>query len=140
VSRFAERQLRRYGRHLGSDARGATSIEFAVVGALLFLILLTTLDFGRALAARNEMSHALGRASRVVNLNPATTPEEVETLLEDYLSDYENTSLHVEIAALSGTSYMQISVSFPFHSSLPFRPDEITLQVSTLVPMVSPTL
>ena len=33
-----------------------------------------------------------------------------------------------------------ISVSFPFHSSMPFRPDEIVLNVSTLAPMVSPTL
>jgi Flp pilus assembly protein TadG len=125
---------------LGANEQGLSSIEFAIVGGLLFMILLTTLDFGRVLAARNEISHALGRATRVVNLSPETTPEQVQDLLEGYLAGYESTDLQVEIDEISGTSYMRVSVSFPFHSSLPFRPDEILLTVSTLAPMVSPTL
>jgi Flp pilus assembly protein TadG len=142
VSRSADIRQRfsRGSRRLRTDERGVTSLEFAVVGGLLFLILFATVDFGRALAARNEMSHALGRATRVVNLNPETTPEQVQALLEGYLTNYEETDLSVEIDELSGTTYMRISVSFPFHSSLPFRPDEVRLNVSTLAPMVSPTL
>ncbi len=133
-------RFRRGSPRLRTDDRGVTSVEFAVVGSLLFLILLATVDFGRALAARNEMSHALGRATRVVNLNPGTTPEQVQDLLEEYLANYEDTDLSVEIDEVSGTTYMRISVTFPFHSSLPFRPDEVRLNVSTLAPMVSPTL
>ena len=46
----------------------------------------------------------------------------------------------MEIDEIDGTSYMRISVSFPFQSSMPFRSGETTLNVSTLAPMVSPTL
>jgi Flp pilus assembly protein TadG len=128
-------------RDLCADERGISAIEIALVIGMLMLIIFATIDFGRALAAKNEMSHALGRAARVVNLNPATTEEEVEALLEEYLQDYDTADLEVEISEVSGTSYMQISVSFPFHTALAFRSDsEILLSVSTLAPMVSPTL
>jgi Flp pilus assembly protein TadG len=105
------------------------------------MIIYATLEFGRALAAKNEMSHALGRAARVVNLNPSTTETEVHALLEDYLQGYDTADLSVEISEVSGTSYMRITVSFPFHTALAFSSDsEILLNVSTLAPMVSPTL
>jgi Flp pilus assembly protein TadG len=139
VFRFADR-VRAGLRHLAAQERGVSSIEFAIAIGLLAVIVLGSLDFGRTLAARNEMSHALSRATRAVNLNPETTPEEVQEFLEDALAQYDGTDLDVEITAIDGTSYMRIAVSFPFESSMPFRSGVTTLSVSTLAPMVSPTL
>jgi len=130
----------RFWRRFAGDAGGATAIEFGVVIALLAVIILAALDFGRTLSARNEMSYALSQATRAVNLNPETTPEEVVELLETELSRYGSADLEVVIEELDGTSYMRVSVSFPFHSSMPFRSAVTTLSVSTLAPMVSPTL
>ncbi len=139
--RFADRQCARTGlRHLAADERGVSSLELAVVIGLLAMIVLASLDFGRTLAARNEMSYALSRATRTVNLNPETTPDELEDFLENALARYDGANLDVEIDQIDGTSYMRVSVSFPFESSMPFRSGEITLTVSTLAPMVSPTL
>ena len=42
----------------------------------------------------------------MVNLNPGTTPEQVQDLLEEYLANYEDTDLSVEIDEVSGTTYM----------------------------------
>jgi Flp pilus assembly protein TadG len=132
---------RRRWRDLRADDRGVSSVELALVIGLLMMIIYATIDFGRVLAAKNEMSHALGRAARVVNLNPSTTEAEVEALLEEYLADYDTADLAVEISEVSGTSYMRITVSFPFHTALAFGSDsELLLNVSTLAPMVSPTL
>jgi Flp pilus assembly protein TadG len=129
-----------FWRRLRDDERGISAIEMALVVGLLVMIVLATLDFGRALAARNEMSHALGRATRVVNLNPATTPEEVAAYLEDDLDGYQTAELDVAVEEVSGTTYMRISVSFPFHSMMPVgRTSDIVLNVSTLAPMVSAT-
>ena len=133
-------RLARVIRRFVADERGVSAIEFAVAIALLAMVILASLDFGRTLAARNEMSHALSRATRAVNLNPETTPEEVQEFLEDALAEYHGTDLDVQIDEIDGTSYMRVSVSFPFHSSMPFREAETTLTVSTLAPMVSPTL
>jgi Flp pilus assembly protein TadG len=129
-----------FWRRLRDDERGISAIEMALVVGLLVMIVLATLDFGRALAARNAMSHALGRATRVVNLNPATTPEEVAAYLEDDLDGYQTAELDVAVEEVSGTTYMRISVSFPFHSMMPVgRTSDIVLNVSTLAPMVSAT-
>jgi Flp pilus assembly protein TadG len=127
-------------RRLAADQRGVSSFEFAVAIGLLAMIVLASLDFGRTLAARNEMSYALSRATRAVNLNPETTPGEVQAFLETALARYDGTDLEVEIDEIDGTSYMRISVSFPFESSMPFRSGQTILSVSTLAPMVSPTL
>ena len=74
-----------------------------------------------------------------MNLTPSTTPEQVATLLEEYLGDYD-TELEVSITEVAGTSFMQISVQFPFEISIPFTSvSEVDLRVATLAPMVSPT-
>ena len=98
------------------------------------------MQLGRALAAQNEMSHALGRVVRVVNLNSTTTPEAITELLEGYLDDHDGRELDVGITEIAGTSFMEISVAFPFTVSIPLVPDtDVMLRVATRAPMVSPT-
>ena len=121
------------------DRRGATAIEFVVVVSALLMIVLATLQFGRVLAARNEMSYALSRAVRVVHLDATTTTEEIVDMLEEGLGTVGG-ELDVSITEIAGTNFMEISVEFPFELSLPFRTSSvIDLRVATLAPMVSPT-
>lgn len=132
----SSRALRSFAR----DRSGVTSIEFAIVIGLLVMIVVATIEFGRALAAQNEMSHALGRVARVATLNTSTTTDQIVGLLEGYLDDYDGRNLDVDITQVSGTSFMQISVEFPFTVSIPMMPDtDVTLRVATRAPMVSPT-
>ena len=142
MSRFAEIRrtpVRSLLAGLGRDRSGVGALEFALALPVLLVLVLGIIEFGRALAVRNEMSHALGRTARIVNLTPSTTPEQVATLLEEYLGDYD-TELEVSITEVAGTSFMQISVQFPFEISIPFTSvSEVDLRVATLAPMVSPT-
>ncbi len=125
-------------RTLWRDRKGAAALEFALAIPLLIMMIFGIIDFGRALAARNEMAHALGRAMRLVHLDPTVTPQQIETALEGYLSNYD-ADLTVQIAEVSGTSFMKVSVEFPFKISVPFSTvSEVELQVATLAPMVSP--
>lgn len=138
--RSGSSRARRPLRGLRCDDRGIAALEFALIAGALVTVILATLEFGRALAARNEMGHALGRVSREVSLDPTTTTATIESLLESYLADYDAAALDVEITEVSGTSFMEISVSFPYQVSLPFLPvTEVMLNVSTMAPMVSPT-
>ncbi len=133
------------GRHRFSflrDQRGVTAIEFAITLPLLLLIILGTLEFGRALKARNEMSHALSRAVRVINLDAEQTTENIAAIMGTYLADYGSEDLDVDVlsTAISGTDYMSISVGFPFHTIIPFSSvSTVTLNVDTLAPVISPT-
>jgi len=124
------------------DQRGVTAIEFAITLPLLLLIVLGTLEFGRALKARNEMSHALSRVVRVINLDSNKTTEDIAEILGTYLADYGSEDLDVNVlsTAISGTDYMRISVGFPFHTIIPFSSvSTVTLDVDTLAPVISPT-
>jgi Flp pilus assembly protein TadG len=132
--------MRDRARGLAHDEGGLAALEFALIAGALAMVILATLEFGRALAARNEMSYALGRVSREVNLDPTTTTETIVDQLESHLARYDTAALDVEITEVSGTSFMEISVRFPFRTVLPFVPgQELVLNVSTLAPMVSPT-
>ena len=127
-------------RALVRDASGVTSVEFAFVIGLIVMIVIGTIEFGRALAAQNEMSYALGRVVRVTTLDSSTTTEQVVALLEDQLDSYDERELEVAITEVSGTSFMEIAVEFPFTISIPLMPvSEVMLRVATRAPMVSPT-
>ena len=127
-------------RALAYERRGAASIEFVLVIGLIIVLVLGTLEVGRALSARSEMSHALGRVARVVNLNAATGEEEIVERLQLYLEDYDAADLEVEIVEVSGTDFMEIAVLMPHTLSVPLLPiSEVTLRVATRAPMVSPT-
>jgi Flp pilus assembly protein TadG len=124
---------------LWRDRQGIAALEFALALPILVMTIFGIVDFGRALAARNEMEHALGRAMRLIHLDSTVTPQQIETALEGFLSDFD-TDMTVEITEVSGTSFMEVSVAFPFEISIPFAPvSEVELQVATLAPMVSPT-
>ena len=137
MSRFAEAAtLSR--KSLWRDRNGVTAFEFALALPVLVMTIFGIIDFGRALAARNEMEHALGRAMRLVHLDATVTPSQIEAALESNLSDLD-TDMTVQITEVSGTNFMEVSVEFPFEISIPFSPvTEVELQVATLAPMVSP--
>jgi Flp pilus assembly pilin Flp len=132
------------GRHRFSflrDQRGVSAIEFAITLPLLLLIILGTLEFGRALKARNEMSQALSKVVRVLNLDSEQTTDAISKLLGTYLADYGSEDLDVDVLSttISGTDYMNISVGFPFHTMIPFSSvSTVTLGVDTLAPVISP--
>jgi len=124
------------------NQNGVGAIEFAIILPVFLLIIFGTLEFGRALKARNEMSHALSRAVRVINLDAEQTTDAIKEHLASYLADYGSEDLAVNVASttLSGTDYMNISVSFPFHATIPFsNASVLNLQVETFVPVISAT-
>jgi len=124
------------------DQRGVTAIEFAITLPLLILIVLGTLEFGRALKVRNEMSHALSKAVRVINLDSKQTTQAISEFLGAYLADYGSEDLAVDVSSttISGTDYMRISVGFSFHMIIPFsNVSTVMLDVDTLAPVISPT-
>ena len=132
----------RIARPFLRNRKGVTAIEFAIVFPILILTVMGTLEFGRALKVRNEMSHALSRAVRVINLDAEQTTGAIKELLASYLADYgsEDLAVNVSSTTLSGIDYMNISVSFPFHATIPFSSASLlNLQVETLAPVISPT-
>lgn len=139
------------------DRKGVTAIEFAIALPLFLLVVFGTLEFGRALKARNEMSYALSRAVRVLNLDPTQNTDDIATFIKTYLAGYasdgsddsddsddsESASgivVSVISTTIEGTDYMKIFVTFPFDTIIPYPSTSLLdLRVETIAPVVSAT-
>jgi Flp pilus assembly protein TadG len=124
---------------IARDCRGAAALEFAFVIGVIVMAVFGAIQVGQVLAARSDVSHALSQVVRSVHLAPQTTREEIVAELERRLTRYTARELDVEVTEIATTSYMRIAVRFPARLSIPFLPvRELSLQVETLAPMVSP--
>ena len=54
--------------------RGITTIEFAIVGAVFFMVLFAIIEFGRALFVANALSESTRRGARVAAICPVGDP------------------------------------------------------------------
>lgn len=124
------------------DSRGVSAIEFAFVFPLLIIVVGASIEYGRALQARNEMSHALSKVVRVLNIDPKKSSSQIASLLASDLSTYGPDDLQVAVAnaEISGSPYMKISVKFPFDLLVPFGElSTVTLGVDTVAPLIAAT-
>ena len=138
AGRAARAALARLRSSLG-EAGGATAVEFGILLPVLMLFVLGTFEFGRALEARNKMSHALSKAVRVINLDSAQTADAITAFITADLTRYGSEDLAVSVSptTVAGVDYVNISVTFPFNVIIPFSDTSVTLNVDTLAPMVS---
>ena len=142
LRRRAHRMSVRLRSRFIQDTRGVTAIEFGVAFPVFIMMILGTLEFGRALETRNQMSHALSQAVRVVNLDANQTPAAIATLMAAYLDDFDADDLNITTSntTISDIDYMQISVNFPFEVTIPFSTaSELTLNVQTRTAILSAT-
>ena len=130
-------------RRLRASETGTVAVEFALVIGVLLMIIGATVEFGRALMARNQMNYAVGRAARTINLDGTQTDEQVQTTLSALLDDFDPETLEIaaESTTISGAEFVRITVDFPFDIMIPFVNDStVTLNVETLVPVIGPIL
>jgi Flp pilus assembly protein TadG len=133
---------------------GVTTIEFAIIGALLFVLLFGIIEFGRAALVANALAEGTRRGARMAAVCPVgdTRPAEVAILAnadgESLISPDLNVG-NVEVAYLSATgtvisdtttNYTQIQyvrvriVNFTQQMSIPF------VSSSFLMPSFTATL
>jgi Flp pilus assembly protein TadG len=130
-------------RRLRASESGAVAVEFALVIGVLLMIIGATVEFGRALMARNEMNFQVSRAARTINLDGTQTDDDVQATLSGLLDDFDPDTLEIaaESTTISGTDFVRITVDFPFDIKIPFVNDStVTLNVETLVPVIGPIL
>ncbi|NRG18474.1 pilus assembly protein [Rhizobiales bacterium] len=139
---FARRGSVRDAAGFLRDRRGVAAVEMAFVLPLFLMVVLGTIEFGRALSAWNQASHALGRVVRIVNLDATTSTSEIASAMRSYLPSAYGDGLSVTATkkTISGGEYIEISASFPYEIRVPFTSlSTLTLSVDTLAPLISAT-
>jgi Flp pilus assembly protein TadG len=137
ASRSAE-PPRRAG--LARCTAGAAAIEFGLTVGMVIALLFGTFHLGRALMVRNEISSALTETMRLVYIQPGSDAAAIEARLVERLPGYDSLDLEVEVTELADTSFMRVSVAFPYRIAIPFVPArEVVLRAETFAPRLSPT-
>ena len=58
--------------------RGTTTVEFAIVGTVLMVVVFAVIEFGRALFVINMLTEATRRGARMAAVCPVSDPKPVQ--------------------------------------------------------------
>lgn len=78
--------MRRLFLAIRADQRGAAAIEFAIIGPLLFTLLLGIVEMGRMFYVRESLEYATEQAARYYMVNPAANFTDVKTALRNAMA------------------------------------------------------
>lgn len=132
---WLERLLRRHGR----VKRGQALVEFALVVSLFLLLVLGTLEFGRAIIIITSLQNAAREGARYAVIKPTDTPGIVRAAQRTVVI-VGTGGMNVTVTYPNGTSTqsdpVKVSVSYGFHFLLPviskvFGPAGLTLSYSS---------
>ncbi|MBV8061207.1 MAG: pilus assembly protein [Alphaproteobacteria bacterium] len=121
-------------------ARGAAAVEFAFVLPILLLLLLGSMEFGRAFMTYSAIADALTLTGRYATCNASASSSQLQTYFGQVLSTIPASSVALTFSnsATGTTTFTTISASYKFNavsSYLPFS--TITLGSSVRVPRLS---
>lgn len=124
-------------RRLWQDQRGTAAIEFSIIGLVLISLCVATIDFGRTLYVKNQLSLLADEAARKVLLDPAISNADLETQLRGDFNAGDSTALTVSLSSMTidGTSYRVLAIDFPMTLFIPnLASGTLNLNVSRRVP------
>ena len=91
-------------RRLKRDVAGATAVEFAVVGPVLFILVFGIIQTGLLIFTKQQLHYAVESAVRSVMINPAMAESEVRVHILNKMSTINDSDL-VVIAPI-GTTFL----------------------------------
>jgi Flp pilus assembly protein TadG len=113
-------------RRLGSDA-GTAALEFALVIPIVLLVMLTALDFTRALLAYSTISNASREGVRYAVLHPTKGVRDIEEAVESRSRPLDKRALTVSVSYSEDGSQF---ASWPVAESRPPRRVVVRVEVS----------
>lgn len=125
------------GRRFGTDRRGATAVEFALISFPLMLVFLGCFEFARALQTNNNLSYAAGLGSRAILTNSAISEADLTQTIRGAFVGGSPDSLEIAYGTevTDGVTFRTMTLSYPFDfvaSAVSNTP--ITLSVTRRVP------
>lgn len=123
---------------LGGCESGAAAVEFALIALALILVAIGTIEFGRGLQLRNELSFAADHGTRKILLDPTVSDTVIEDSIRSALIQAQSDILVVTLGTetAGGAQYRTILVSYPLTLTIPGLTGEtFSLSVSRRVPV-----
>ena len=128
-----------------SQQNGVTTVEFAIVGLLLFVVLFAVIEFGRALFIMNMLTEASRRGARMAAVCPVGDPKPASAAVFDsgsgssaVVSGLTTANILIEYLDVNGTVIASPAANFgQIHY---VRATVVGFSVSLVIPTIMPTL
>lgn len=130
--------IRKWISRYSDDSAGATAVEFAIVGPLIFALMFWFFDLAFSLYVRNSFTHAVNSVARDVYLDPDRSDEQLLEALTGKLSRFGGAiSVESTLETVGSIDYHVISASMLYHfKSPPFSGAAITLNAEGRAPVI----
>jgi Flp pilus assembly protein TadG len=120
---------------LAKNEQGSSVIEFALIAQLLVVVLLSTIETGRALWTLNALHYSVEEAARCASVNATTcgTTGQIQSFAAARSGGSFNANLFTVTVAACGN---QVSVNYPMQLNIPFMSgDSLTLTAQSCYPI-----
>jgi hypothetical protein len=124
---------------------GTTTVEFAIVGVLLFVVLFAVIEFGRALFTMNTLTEASRRGARMAAVCPVGDPKPASVAVFDagnggsaVVSGLTTANILVEYLDINGAAIASPAANF---GSIHYvRVSVVGFSVALVIPTLNLTL
>lgn len=126
-------------RRFHSCQAGSTAVEFAIVSLVLMLVVLGTIEFGRGLNVRNQLSQAADYGARTILTNSQISDSALTTAVKSAFNAGAGTALTVVVNAetVDGVQFRTIALSYPFTPLIPgLASGTLNLNVARRTPLI----
>ncbi len=127
-------------RYIRKSESGTSTIEFALVAPIFFMMIFGVIDMGRAYWLISSMEYAVEGAGRYVMINTSATSSQVTSQAKAnlYAIDPNSVTFTTSTSTSGGVNYMTISAqaSFNFLPSHIFNYGTINLTRQATVPLL----
>lgn len=104
-----------------TDRRGATAVEFSIVGSALIILLIGILDVGFALFCATDVRHAVERGARTYIATPSATDDQFIAAVASNLILVPSNAVtyHINKTTVSGAPVAQIVWVYDYAIAIP---------------------
>jgi len=119
--------------------RGITTVEFAIVGVLLSILLFGVIEFGRLLSTFATLGESTRRAARLATVCPVNDPGITSTGLFGTLPGFSSANLQIQYLAADG-SVLGNPGGADYNSIAYIRVQVTGYSVSLAIPLINPSI
>lgn len=119
--------------------RGITSVEFSIIGTLLFILLFGVIEFGRLLSTFTVLGESTRRAARLATVCPVNDPGITNTGLFGSLPGF--TSANLQIQYLRDDGGVLASPAGSDYAAIQYVKVQVTgYSISLAIPLINPSI
>jgi hypothetical protein len=119
--------------------RGITTVEFAIIGVLLFMLLFGVIEFGRLLSTLTALGESTRRAARLATVCPVNDPGITNTGQFANLPGFTSANLQVQYLKDDGT--VLTSPAGADYGSIQYVRVQVTgYFISLAIPLINPSI